>query len=212
MGGGEIGVRAVYFQAMVPSTTRVSLLRRLREGDDPEAWRGLESAYRSMLLGVCQARGLQPADADDVVQNVFVGLVRGLRAFEYDPAKGRFRDYLFRCVNNAVLEWRRRRGQNASGEVGTDDGAGSESEALRRIFEREWVLHHYRRAVVRLHETCDPRGVEVLQAAIAGATAREIALSMGMTEAAVFKALARTRERLRELIGEQIREEDASHG
>lgn len=195
---------------MASPTTRLSLLVRLKQGDDPAAWHGLEEMYRPMLIRVCRARGLQPADADDVVQNVFVGLVRGLRAFEYDPAKGRFRDYLGRCLLNAMADWARRRGREvpASNHAAEPGGTGD----VHAAFEQEWVDHHYRAAVAKVLETCDPRSVEIFQAAMAGRDVPQIAATLGMTEAAVYKALSRTRLRLRELIADQLREEDGTLG
>jgi RNA polymerase sigma-70 factor (ECF subfamily) len=200
-------------------TTRASLLQRLREGDDPAAWRGLEEMYRPLLLRICRARGLQPADAEDVVQNVFVKLVGGLRNFEYDPAKGRFRDYLFRSVSHGIADWGRRTGRQGSIARLSGSGTalangvegGDSAEALERTMEREWVNHHYRAAIATVLETCDPRGVEVFRAAIAGRSVREIAPAVGMTEAAVYKSLSRTKERLREAIAEQLRREDEPH-
>lgn len=170
--------------------------------------------YRPMLLRVCQVRGLQPADADDVVQTVFVGLVRGLRSFEYDPAKGRFRDYLFRSLSNAMADWGRRRQRDAAKQSGAlgGIGIGARDTLLEGAFEREWVQHHYEAAVACVLKTFDPRSVEVFEASIAGRSVSEVAVTLGMTEAAVYKALSRTRERLRELIAEQLREEDRTHG
>lgn len=191
-------------------TTRISLLNRLRDGDDPAAWKGLEEMYRPMLLRICRVRGLQPADAEDVVQNVFVGLVRGLRAFEYDPARGRFRDYLFRCVEHALVDWARRRGREVRG--GSNGLSGAAEEDLEQTLEREWVNHHFRLAIGKVVTICDPRGVEVFRAAMAGRSVREIALAMQMTEAAVYKSLSRTRERLRQMIAEQLDSEDRTHG
>ena len=195
-------------------TTRVSLLTRLRERDDPEAWRGLEAMYRPMLLRLCRARGLQPADAEDVVQSVFVGLVRGLRTFEYDPARGRFRDYLGRSLANAMADWaarRRRDHENRAARSHALVGL-NHLEPLEAAFEREWVNHHYQAAIETVLATIDPRSMEVFREAMRGLSPAEIAVAAGMTEAAVYKSLSRTRQRLRDVIAEQLRREDAEHG
>lgn len=194
-------------------TTRPSLLGRLRDGDDPLAWRTLVETYRPLLLETCRVRGLQPADADDVVQAVFVGLARGLRTFDYDPTKGRFRDYLFRCLTNAISRWGERRAREQRlpsaqppGDLPQDPGD------LEQVFEREWIHHHYRCAVRRVLERCEPRGVEIFEAAVAGKDAPAIAAALGISEAAVYKSLARTRQRLREAIADQLDAEDGLHG
>src|SRR5262249_19538676 len=85
--------------------TRRTLLGRIRAGEDVSAaWREFEATYRDMLLRFCLSRGLQLVDAEDAVQQVFTKLVTGLKRFEYDPAKGRFRDYLFRCARSALAD------------------------------------------------------------------------------------------------------------
>jgi len=86
-------------------TTRATLLGRIRDGVDTAAWRELDGVYREMLLRFCRSRGLQHADAEDVIQLVFVKLTVGLQRFEYDRTRGRFRDYLFRCVRSALSDW-----------------------------------------------------------------------------------------------------------
>src|SRR5262249_54521926 len=104
-GGGDWTVRSMIMPLHSERTTRATLLGRVRDGDDAAAWREFDGAYREMLLRFCRSRGLQHADAEDVIQLVFVKLTGGLRRFEYDPGRGRFRDYLFRCVRSALADW-----------------------------------------------------------------------------------------------------------
>ncbi len=203
-------------------TTRGTLLHRVREGApggeaDAAAWRELDDTYREMLLRFCRSRGLQHADAEDVIQQVFARLIDGLRKFEYDRTKGRFRDYLFRVrpQRNFVT---------GLGPPPPPSGAGSRASRGRGVvpvsevaseseweesFRQEWVDHHFRRALQEIEKTADAQSVEVLRATLAGRSPKEIALTLGMQEMAVYKAQQRMRDRLKARIAEQVAEEDS---
>ena len=132
------------------ATTRVTLLARVRDGTDSAAWAQFEETYREMLLRFCRSRGLQHADAEDAIQLVFTKLVAGLRRFEYDRARGRFRDYLFRCVRSAIADLLACP-RPASLAVDQGDGADAAEDPQGRLWrlewEREWIGHHYRIAI-----------------------------------------------------------------
>ncbi len=190
-------------------TTRGTLLGRIRDGtDEVAAWRELDSTYREMLLRFCRSRGLQHADAEDVVQQVFARLVNGLKKFEYDRSRGRFRDYVYRCVRNAISDWVGCQSRTVAGVVGLC-GVVKEEQEWVDSFHQEWVDHHFRCAIAEVEKTADPQSIEVLRATLAGRTVKEVAVTLGMQEMAVYKVQQRMRDRLRARIAEQVAEEDS---
>ncbi len=78
---------------IVSTDTRSSLLVRLRDNDDA-AWRDFFGLYTPIVYGYAMRRGVQPNDAEDITQEVMVEVARCIRNFEYQPDKGRFRDWL----------------------------------------------------------------------------------------------------------------------
>lgn len=202
-------------RANQPPTTSVTLVGRLRDPADAEAWREFDGRYRDLIVRFLRGRGLQLADAEDSAQGVLTKLVTGLRTFEYDAAKGGFRAYLFRCTRSALADHFSRQARNGAA-VSNPDGllhAGSirdddAADPAFAEFEREWVDHHYRLAVSRYRSTADARAIALFEAALAGRTARLIGQEHGMSEDAVHKAQQRTRDRLSTLIEEQIKDEE----
>src|SRR5262245_17608345 len=83
-------------------STHPSLLERLRDFSDHDAWREFDARYRELILRYCQRRGLQSADAEDIRQMAVMALARCLERFVYRPELGRFRDYLGRIVQNLI--------------------------------------------------------------------------------------------------------------
>ena len=96
-------------------TTSETLLRELAghpaDGSprDETFARLYEPVLRRYVAQAC-AEGdcVQPADRDDLVQEIFLAVRNALPRFRYDPARGRFRDYLRRTAHNAVFHLRRR--------------------------------------------------------------------------------------------------------
>lgn len=190
--------------------TQPSLLLRVRDPQNHTAWREFDEKYRSLILGYCRVRGLQPQDAEDVRQTVLVNLMRFLPQFDYQPEKGKFRYYLGRTVKNAIAQYFARQ-KDAAAALDTAVLAtvpASETVDSDELWEQEWVDHHYRLAMRTIRETFEPRSVEVFEKILAGGSPETVAVEVGLNAAAVYKIKQRIRDRLKELIDAQVRDED----
>lgn len=191
--------------------TSATLLMEVRDAGNVGAWAQFESRYREMLVRFCRSRGVQHADCEDIIQAAFAKLLSGLKTFEYDPGKGRFRDYLFRCVRSALADWAARP-KLAGWSVLPDEGRSvADLRSSGEAFEREWMNHHYRLALAAVRERVDPASVSALEATLAGKSVPEIARTLAMSEQAVYKVQQRMRCYLKEQIARQVREEDIAN-
>ena len=79
-----------------PSTTNThpSLLARIRDPRDTASWAVFVDIYGPLVYRYGRSRGLQDADAADLVQDVLVEVARCIQGFQYQPERGRFRDWL----------------------------------------------------------------------------------------------------------------------
>lgn len=76
--------------------TRRSLLSRLNNWDDQEAWRAFFDTYWKLIYNAAIRAGLSDAEAQDVVQETVIGISRKIPEFVYDPLKGSFKTWLMR--------------------------------------------------------------------------------------------------------------------
>ena len=90
-------------------TTRATLLERIRDRADTNAWGQFDAIYRPMLMRFAQGRGLSLSQAEDVTQHCMAAVHKHIDEFEYDPSKGRFRGWLRTLVNNRVRDMGRLR-------------------------------------------------------------------------------------------------------
>ncbi len=91
-----------------PGSTSTTLLRQVGDPKNMEAWWEFCNRYRPAIFYWCLARGLQPADANEVTTSVLTKLETVLREFEYDP-QGSFRCWLWLIVYREVVDFHRRR-------------------------------------------------------------------------------------------------------
>lgn len=79
-----------------PPETRASLILRLPNAADVAAWDEFVSVYGPSVFRVARQRGLQPADADDLVQEVFSAVAKQVSDWVLRPDRGRFRAWFRR--------------------------------------------------------------------------------------------------------------------
>src|SRR5439155_25869693 len=88
--------------------TRLSLLIRLRNRDDGEAWSRFVDVYGPLVYGQARRHGLSDADAADRMQEVLLAVARGVE--RYDAGRGPFRKWLYAVAMNKVRSfWKQRR-------------------------------------------------------------------------------------------------------
>lgn len=93
--------------------TRASLLARLQGREASTAWqrgwREFFDAYHPVLYQYACRQGLSESDAEDVVQEIVVGVAGRLPAFRYEPQRCSFKTWLFRIARNKISDHHRRR-------------------------------------------------------------------------------------------------------
>lgn len=105
--------------------TSASLLLRIRDPQDHDAWTTFASVYTPLIGRYCSRRGVQPADAADITQDVLARVMKSMPTFEYAPERGRFRGWLGTLVLNQIRTHLARRPQSVPL---VDDHTAAEAE------------------------------------------------------------------------------------
>jgi RNA polymerase sigma factor (sigma-70 family) len=190
--------------AILHDNTRVTLIERLRDGSDSLAWDEFFGRYWRLIYSASKARGCSPGTAEEVVQEVMLVVFERRDVFRYDPAKGRFRDWLCAVVRNKVVEIRRGpagriRGVGGDGvpEIANalaDDG--SPDEYWEAAFEESLLAM----ALDSIRRQMNPRTYQAFELfALGELSGAEVARLTGLTQNAVYQARKAVLKRLAEL-------------
>jgi RNA polymerase sigma factor (sigma-70 family) len=169
-----------------PARTRQSLLIRLRDPGDQQAWEEFHARYAPMIRGWC--RQWFPRETDDMVQEVLLLLARRLRTFEYEPGK-LFRGYLKTVTKNlmADLKERDRRRRLVDGDGLIENAEASDD--LEARLAREYDLELLEQAKANIRGRVEPRTWSAyVETAEKGRKGAEVARELGMTVGAVHTA------------------------
>jgi RNA polymerase sigma factor (sigma-70 family) len=185
--------------------TRASLIVRLRDRADQEAWAEFVEVYRPLVYRLACRKGLQHADAEDLAQQVLSAVAAAVDRWEPDETRGRFRTWLHRIAHNMIINTLTRRAPDrASGEQGALDilaqqeaREGPDSELLRIEFRRG-VFHWAARQIK--DEFQAETWMAFWQTAVEQKPVPEVAQSLGKKPGAVYAARGRVMRRLKEKI------------
>jgi RNA polymerase sigma-70 factor (ECF subfamily) len=116
-----------------PRSSTLLLLRLSACPTDGRVWGEFVRRYSGTIYRWCRRSGLQDADAQDVTQDVFAGILRAVGTF--DRSRGRVRTWLYRVVANQIADWcrnsahRQEKGTEAARRALASRPAGRELEA-----------------------------------------------------------------------------------
>ncbi|MFO0902398.1 MAG: sigma-70 family RNA polymerase sigma factor [Pirellulales bacterium] len=180
--------------------TRPSLLLRIRDARDVQAWEEFVQVYGPMIYRYCRKRGCQEADAADVAQEVLSRVTRAIGAFEYRPDRGRFRDWLGVLTRNEVLRFQGRR-QRAGQAVGGDEPGPIEEAPSGR--DPLWLDAFHARLLEAALDRVQPHFEPATWQAFAlvwldDLPAAEVAQRLAVPLEGVYVAKSRVLKRLRE--------------
>ncbi|MBN9522832.1 sigma-70 family RNA polymerase sigma factor [bacterium] len=187
-------------------TTSTTLLARVRELGDADAWGRFVRVYSPLLYSWARQMGLRHEDAVDLVQDVFAVLVQKLPTFDYDT-HGRFRGWLWTVTRRRWVERRRRArlpldpardpAELPDADDPPDTGVGVE--------EAEFRAHLLRNVLPTLRGNFHASTWQAFwKHVVEGRPAAAVAAEEGVSVAAVYKAKLRVTAHLSRELGDLL--------
>jgi RNA polymerase sigma-70 factor (ECF subfamily) len=189
-------------------TTRHSLVLRLRNLEDEAAWAEFVQVYEPLVYRLARGKGLQDADARDLCQDVFRAVASAIERWDPDPAKGRFRAWLFRIARNLLVNFlaRRRRQPEGSGRTSVHElleALPAEDAEAEAEFAAEFKRRAFRWAAEQVRgEFTESTWQAFWRTGALGRPVAAVAEELGLSAGAVYVARSRVLARLRDRVGQ----------
>lgn len=188
----------------IPNTP-ATLLGRLRDVNNQDAWEEFVDAYGPKVYEWCRRFNLQESDAADVTQNVLTRLVSAMQTFRYDTTQGSFRGWLKTVTNNAARDFLPISRRPGRGSGDSDIVYGLDAlrdpraiEDLSRLLEEEAERELLMEAEARVRLRVKPSNWQAWElTAREGLTAPEAAEHLEIRVSDVYVARSRVTEMLR---------------
>ena len=184
--------------------TSKSLLERLRDRGDDQAWQRFLAVYEAWLRGWLSRHDLQPADVEDVLQEVLAIVSEKLPRFVHNGQPGAFRSWLRMILTNRVrhfLRGRRNRQAALPSQPLADwlDQLADPNSALARQWDQEHDEQLVRRMLACIRAEFHPTTWQVFHMLVLeDRPAAEVALHFQLQPNAVYVAKSRIFKRLRQ--------------
>ncbi len=188
--------------------TRLSLIARLHQHSDGDAWSEFVRTYEPLILSFAQRRGLQYADAAEVTQEVLKRVANSIEKWDPDPKKGAFRGWLYRVTRNLTIDylrhdhrWRDRAHVPNLDEVATPNE--SESREFRLEYERQ--LFNWAAGEVKAAFKQDNWQAFWLTA-VENKSVEDVAKQLNLPRSKVYVARSRVMARIAKVIQQRLEE------
>jgi RNA polymerase sigma-70 factor (ECF subfamily) len=194
-------------------TTRYSLLVRIQDPQNHAAWLEFLAIYEPLVYRLARRKGLQDADARDLCQDVFRAVAGAARRWTPDPARGSFRGWLYRIARNLLVNSLRtkRRQAAATGDSGLAEllaAQPAEDNELATAIDQEYRRRLFQLAAQSVQrEFTQSTWQAFWQTAVLSREVPRVAAELGMSAGAIYiarsRVLARLRQRVEALAGEE---------
>ena len=184
--------------------TSLSLLDRVRELSNAQAWDQLVTLYAPLLKHWLRRYDIQDSDAADITQDVLAALLTEIPEFQHSQRPGAFRSWLRRILVYRVRRfWRSRDRQPLATGTSSMDERLSELQDDYSEVSQMWNREHDDYVLNRLMKIVRPQfAPETWQAfhrqVIGGQMADTVAHELGMSLSGVYMAKSRVLRALRQ--------------
>lgn len=154
----------MYYRHWQNEETRKSVLGGIRDPQNAAGWNRFYELYAGYIYSIARSRGLSDADADDVVSAVMTSIVEGIG--KYDPARGKFRGWLYNLTAWRVNDVFRSKSRTREIPLAPEDMPVVASDEPVVDDEAEWAGAVNEEALRRLKAVTNPTHFAVFHASV----------------------------------------------
>ena len=196
--------------------TRHSLIQRVHDVADEVAWMEFLAIYQPVVYRMARRRGLQDADAQDVIQKVFLSISRVIGDWKASDEQPPFRAWLTTVARNAITNALSRQPQDgATGSSSVVEVLEAEPAPEDTTFEiimeaRREIVH---RAAEQIRSEFSERTWDMFwNTSVEGQSVADVAAAMERSVGAIYVARHRVLTRLKEAVAEMSQQWSGAEG
>jgi RNA polymerase sigma-70 factor (ECF subfamily) len=202
--------------------TRRSLLSRLKQSNAQESWQEFFDTYWRLIYATACSAGLTDSEAQEVVQETVLTVVRKIKSFRYDPVVGSFKGWLLTIVRWRIADQFRKRQRQirppssrrteASGTA-TLERVADPALNLDAIWEEEWQRTLFAAALSRVKRQANARHYQMFDLhAVKHWSVDKVAQTLGVSAGQVRLAKHRITALMRREVARLEKEEEKRCG
>ncbi len=182
--------------------TRLSLLKRLQNGQDETAWAEFHEIYQPVLTRMVVSAGLPTSDRQDVVQEIWIAIYRGIEKYEPRAHAFAFRGWLAKIARNSAINYLARKtipqGTESLRDIGMLTDRNSTKQMLQEQWDREYRRQVLQWAALRVASRVSAATFSAFwRTVVDGENVESVAKDLGMTAGALYVSRGRIMATLR---------------
>jgi len=175
--------------------TRESLLERIKDPDDANAWEDFTLCYESFIHAVVYKMNVGSNDRDDLVQNILLKVWKVMPDFDFDKNKAKFRTWLSYVIRNTVIDfYRLKKKQSAQKLIDTPDFVEDPNCSIESMIEKEWQIHVTKLALESISEKFTERAINAFKMHLNGESIQKISEELNIKENSSYRLVNRVKK------------------
>ncbi len=193
---------------MAFESTRVTLLERVRDAKDQASWREFYGLYQPLLYRYARARRLDRDVAEEILQQCMTVLAQKMPEFEYAKERGGFKYWLRRLVNNKINDYFKKK-KLPLAQSADFHRASLRDDSSDELWEQQWRKRHLKFCLESIKHDVAPQTFQAFEYhVLADWSVERVSETLGLSADQVYAAKSRItkrlREKMKELIGEDL--------
>lgn len=179
--------------------TRHTLIEKLKDQHDGDAWDVFSSTYRSYIYAVLRKLNINHEDAADLQQDILLKIWKNLPDFDYQPNKAKFRTWLYSVIKNLAynhLSSRNSELKRIDRYFSLNNDCVVGSAELNNLMQTEWQCYITHMAMLQLRKTFNPQSIEIFEKSLRGDKVEQLANEYDLKENTVYRIKNRVKERM----------------